>query len=128
MKSRIEMSENFSLNGGNIAKYINETSKFNIDCDCDYSIGDYGDATHIFGDFQDGNGNGIADFFDGNGNGTVDASFFEGNGNGFHDEDSNGMNIDQAYINAMVEDYMSDHDVSEAQAEEYVDINYDFEG
>lgn len=122
------MSENFSLNSGNITKYINDASKFNIDCDCDYSIGDYEDTTHIFSDFQDGNGNGEANLFDGNGNGTIDVSFFDGNGNGFYDEDSNEMDIDKAYINAMIEDYMSDHNVSEAEAEEYVDINYDFEG
>lgn len=120
------MSENFSLNGGNIAKYINDASKFNIDCDCDYSIGDLDDAKQIFGNFQEENVNCETDIFE-TGN-EIDASFFDDKENDFYTESKNEMYIDQAYINAMVEDYMSDHNVSETEAEEYVDINYDFEG
>ena len=66
----------------------------------------------------DGNGNGIGDvasFFDGNGNGEVD--FIDGNGNGFYDDDSNGYEAEDSYMQAMINDYMNDYNAA-AQADD----------
>lgn len=90
----------------------------------DFCIDNY-DENALYADFQGGNGISEADFFDGNGNGAAD--FIDGNGNGFYDNDSNGMEAGSEYVQAMIADYMNDHNVSALEAEEYIK-DMDLEG
>ena len=118
------MAENFfsSISGFNKGVYKFESKDKETDySEVDFCEGDF-EAT-----FMDGNGNGIGDvanFFDGNGNGEVD--FIDGNGNGFYDDDSNGYEAEDSYMQAMINDYMNDYNAA-AQADDDID-GFDNEG
>ena len=98
------MAENFfsSISGFNKGIYKFESK----DKETDYSEVDFCE-----GDFE-------ATFMDGNGNGEID--FIDGNGNGFYDDDSNGYEAEDSYMQAMINDYMNDYNAA-AQADD--DIN-----